>query len=91
VLCLACIPYLVSVQMSGDRDYLYRLGPTEEFCLKTETESSLRKVVVFKQKSGGVLDKNRTMDNVQIHNICKTFVFSRISPTENIFFLIKLF
>jgi hypothetical protein len=38
------------------------------FYLKTETESSLGNVV-FKYKQNGMLDKNRTMDNVQKHNI----------------------
>jgi hypothetical protein len=33
-----------------------------------ETESSLRNV--FLNKNGSVLDKNRTVDNVQKHNIC---------------------
>jgi hypothetical protein len=37
--------------------------------LKTETESSHRNVVL-KYKQDDVLDKNRTMDNVQKHNIC---------------------
>jgi hypothetical protein len=39
------------------------------FYPRTETESNIRNVV-FKYKQDGVLDKNRTMDNVQKHNIC---------------------
>jgi hypothetical protein len=34
------------------------------FYLKTETETSMRNVVL-KYKQDGVLDENRTMDNVQ--------------------------
>jgi hypothetical protein len=30
VLCLACITYLVLVEVSGDRERSYRLGPTEQ-------------------------------------------------------------
>jgi hypothetical protein len=29
VLCLACISCCVLVEMSGDRNWLYRMGPTE--------------------------------------------------------------
>jgi hypothetical protein len=36
------------------------------FYLNTETESTLRNVA-FKYKQAGVLDENRTMDNVQKH------------------------
>jgi hypothetical protein len=39
------------------------------FYLKTETESSLRYVVFWNIKQDGVLNKNRTMDNVQKRNI----------------------
>jgi hypothetical protein len=39
------------------------------FYLKTERESSLRNIV-FLNKQDDVLDKNRTMDNVQKHNTC---------------------
>jgi hypothetical protein len=40
------------------------------FYLKTETESSLRNVVFWKISRTVFLDKDRTMDNVQQHNIC---------------------
>jgi hypothetical protein len=41
------------------------------FYLKTETETSLRIVVLkYSYKQDGVSDKNRTIDNVQKHNIC---------------------
>jgi hypothetical protein len=39
------------------------------FYLNTETESSLRNVVL-KNKQDGALDKDKTLDNVQKHNIC---------------------
>jgi hypothetical protein len=39
------------------------------FYLKTEIECSLRNVVLNK-KQDGVLNKNRTMDNVPKHNSC---------------------
>jgi hypothetical protein len=39
------------------------------FYLKTETESSLWKVVFWKINRTAILDKDRTMDNVQEHNI----------------------
>jgi hypothetical protein len=38
--------------------------------LKTETESTLRNVVFWKINRTVFLDKERTMDNVQKHNIC---------------------
>jgi hypothetical protein len=57
VLCLVFIPYLVLVQVSGDIDW----AQLSRVYLKTETESRLRNFV---------LNKNRTMDNVQKHNIC---------------------
>jgi hypothetical protein len=40
------------------------------FYLKTETESSLQNVVFWKINRTVSLDKDRTMDNVQKHNIC---------------------
>jgi hypothetical protein len=43
------------------------------FYLNTERESSLRNVVL-KYKQDGVLDKNRKMDNIQKHNICKSII-----------------
>jgi hypothetical protein len=39
------------------------------FYLNTDTEFSLRNVVL-KYKQAGVLDKNRAMKNIQKHNIC---------------------
>jgi hypothetical protein len=42
------------------------------FYLKTETEYSLRNVVLWKINKTVFLDKDRTMDNVQKHNICTT-------------------
>jgi hypothetical protein len=35
-----------------------------------ETESSLQNVVFYNTNRTMFLDKNRTMDNVQKHNIC---------------------
>jgi hypothetical protein len=40
------------------------------FYLKTETESSLRNVVFCNTNRTVFLDKDRTMDNFQKHNIC---------------------
>jgi hypothetical protein len=40
------------------------------FYLKTDTESSLRNVVFCNINRTVFLDKDRTMDNVQKHNIC---------------------
>jgi hypothetical protein len=40
------------------------------FYLKTETESSLRNVVFWNINRTVFLDKDRTMENVQKHNIC---------------------
>jgi hypothetical protein len=46
MVCLVYISCLALVLLPGDRDWLYRLGPTEQsFYLRTETESSLRNVV----------------------------------------------
>jgi hypothetical protein len=43
------------------------------FYLKTETESSLRNVLFRKIKRTVFLDKDRTMANVQKHNICSNY------------------
>jgi hypothetical protein len=40
------------------------------FYLKTETEPSLRNLAFWKINRAVFLDKDRTMDNVQQHNIC---------------------
>jgi hypothetical protein len=40
------------------------------FYLKTETESSLRNAVLCNINRAVLLDKDRTMDNVQKDNIC---------------------
>jgi hypothetical protein len=40
------------------------------FYLKTETESSFRKVVFWKMNRMVFLDKDRTVDNVQKRSIC---------------------
>jgi hypothetical protein len=61
VLCLARIPYIVLVLVSGIGSSSIDWTQLSSFCLKTETESSLRNVVF--------LNKNRTMDNVRKHNI----------------------
>jgi hypothetical protein len=44
------------------------------FYLKTETESSLRNVMFWKINRTVFLDKDRTMDNVQNHNILQIFI-----------------
>jgi hypothetical protein len=44
------------------------LTQLSRFYLKTEAESRLRNVL--KEKQDGVLDKDKTMDNVQKRNIC---------------------
>jgi hypothetical protein len=56
VLCLFYIPYVVLVQVSGDVDYLYRLGLTE--LVSPEDGERIQ-----------TLNKNRTIDNVEKHNI----------------------
>jgi hypothetical protein len=40
------------------------------FCLNTETESNHRNIVFDNIKRTVFLDEDRTMDNVQKHNIC---------------------
>jgi hypothetical protein len=45
-------------------------GQLSRFYLKMKTESSLRKVMFWNMKRTVFLDKKRTMDNVQKHNIC---------------------
>jgi hypothetical protein len=44
------------------------------FYLKMEKQSSLRNVVFWKNIQDGSLDKDKTMDNVQKHNI-STVIF----------------
>jgi hypothetical protein len=73
VLCLACIPYLVLVQTSGDWTSCNEWTQLSRFILKTEAESSLRKVF-FEQKVDSDLNKHRTMINVQKHNMCNNFI-----------------
>jgi hypothetical protein len=51
------------------------------FYLKTETDSSLRNSV-FLNKWDSVLDENRTMDNVQKHNISNAVFLSSASPVN---------
>jgi hypothetical protein len=46
------------------------------FYLKTEAESSFRNVVFWKINRMVFLDKARTMDNVQKHNICTRWYVS---------------
>jgi hypothetical protein len=60
--------------------FIYGLGPDSKFYPKTETESSLRNVVFWKIYSVVFLDKDRTMDNVQKHNICTGVLVSK--PTR---------
>jgi hypothetical protein len=47
------------------------LAQQSRFYLKTATESSLRNAVFPKINRTVFLDKDRTMDDVQKHNICK--------------------
>jgi hypothetical protein len=54
------------------------------FYLKTETESSLWIVVFW--KINGVLDKDRTLDNVQKHNIYIQFSLSILYQITRIVF-----
>jgi hypothetical protein len=65
----------VLVQVSGDRDYLYRLGPTEY--VSPEDGDRIQSPKRY------VLNKNRAMDNVQKHNthIC-TLWYRRFFLTE---------
>jgi hypothetical protein len=46
------------------------LGPTEKVLLGDGDGILSPKSCVLKNKQDGVLDKDRTMDNVQKHNIC---------------------
>jgi hypothetical protein len=63
MLCLACIPYLVLVQVSEEKETSsINWAQLNRFYLKAETESSLRNIVF--------LDKNKTVDTVQKHSIC---------------------
>jgi hypothetical protein len=41
------------------------------FCLKTETESSFRNAVFWNINRMVFLNRDKTMDNVQKHNICR--------------------
>jgi hypothetical protein len=61
VLCLACIPYLCWYRYPEIETSSIDWAHLSRLILKTETESGLRNVV---------LNKNRTMDNVQKHNSC---------------------
>jgi hypothetical protein len=54
------------------------------FYLKTEAESSLRNLVFWNINRTVFLDKNRTMDNVQKHNICIESSCRRLTYRENI-------
>jgi hypothetical protein len=69
VLCLVCVPHLVSVQLSGDRDCSVDWAQLSRFYLKTETESSLRNTMFW--------NINRKMDYVQKYNICTKAPSSR--------------
>jgi hypothetical protein len=46
------------------------LGPTELILPEDGGSIQSLKCCTLKKKQGGVLDKNRTMDNAQKHNIC---------------------
>jgi hypothetical protein len=70
VLCVVCIPYLVLVQVFGDRDWLYRLGPIEYVLSKAGDWIQSPKRCVF--------NKNMAMDNIQKHNICINVPASQI-------------
>jgi hypothetical protein len=52
-------------------------GQLSRFHLKTETESSLQNDVFWKLNRTVFLDKDRTMDNVQQHNICTNVPLSQ--------------
>jgi hypothetical protein len=52
MLCLTSKPYLVLVQVSRDRDYLYRLGPTEQVLPEDGDRIQSPKRCVFKYKQG---------------------------------------
>jgi hypothetical protein len=55
-------------EVSGDNDWLYRLRPTKEVLPDDRDRILSPKRRVLKNKHDGVF--NRTMDNVQKHNIC---------------------
>jgi hypothetical protein len=55
------------------RDQFYRLGPSELVLPEDEDKIQSPKHCVLKYKQDGVSDKNRTMDNVQKHNICTSY------------------
>jgi hypothetical protein len=48
------------------------LGPTENVLPEDGDRIQSPKRCILKYKQDGVLDKNRTMDNVQKHNICSS-------------------
>jgi hypothetical protein len=58
------------------------LSPTEEVLPEGGDRIQSPKRCVLKYKEDGVLDKNRTMDNVQKHNI-----FSNVPLSQNLDFI----
>jgi hypothetical protein len=60
----------------GDRASSIDWAQLNRFYLKTETIQSPKRCVL-KYNQDGVLDKNRTMDNVQKHNICTNLTSSQ--------------
>jgi hypothetical protein len=54
--------------VSGDREYLHRLGPSRYFIPEKEG-------IFQSPKRCGFLNKNRTMDSVQKHNISVTQIY----------------
>jgi hypothetical protein len=59
--------FMVQEYISGDMDFVYLLGPTE-YDLPEDGSRIQSRNVVFSNINRIVLDKNRTMDNVQKHN-----------------------
>jgi hypothetical protein len=50
--------------VSGDKDKIYQLGPNEYVLPEDGGGIQSPKLCVLKYKQDGVLDKNRTMDNL---------------------------
>jgi hypothetical protein len=60
----------ITFLLSGDRDQLHRLDPTEYVLPEDGDRIQSPKRCVLKDKQDDVLDKDKRMNNVQKHNIC---------------------
>jgi hypothetical protein len=76
--CFFCCPVQVAALCRAD--YLYRLDPTEQVLPEDGDRIRSPKRYILKEKQDDILNKDKTMNNVQRRNIHKTVYKETMSP-----------